>query len=141
MTIQKHFLQSRTYTKHFGEFCRSPNNLLTASQKRKERKRLFWYSTYGWGLPLLMVLFTLLAKEYDFLPLQFRPLLGEFKCLLYSCKYKIWKPQKNLTIQCSSLWKLLQIGLLRGAHNNFKNHGSRTVSEDNTALLENKERD
>lgn len=64
----------------------SPNNLLTVSQRKKERKRFVWYSIYGWGSPAILVLFTFLAKRFAFLPPAFRPLLGEFKCLLYSCK-------------------------------------------------------
>ncbi|KAJ8958954.1 hypothetical protein NQ318_019725 [Aromia moschata] len=51
-------------------------------KRRRDFKRFIWYSTYGWGFPLVLTLIPLIFHYADVLPMPIRVKVAETKCLI-----------------------------------------------------------
>lgn len=51
---------------------------------QQNHRRFIYFSIYGWGMPMIWTVFTLLVTKYDILPAAWTPNVGQTTCFLSS---------------------------------------------------------
>ncbi|KAK9872034.1 hypothetical protein WA026_015283 [Henosepilachna vigintioctopunctata] len=77
----KLFNDTTIYPEEVSMGSESPRSTLGPLQ-RNEMKTLFFYSTYGWGFPLLWVLLILFFNYTELLPRSIHPYVGDYSCYI-----------------------------------------------------------
>lgn len=79
---------SKNYSRHLRSSFAFRHN-------EHNRRKFVYYSAYGWGLPLVWVMFTLYAEQFKPLPLFWNPIVAVNACFLDGKfdKYSIYFPQ------------------------------------------------
>lgn len=54
----------------------------TQVARNSETRKFLYYSVYGWGCPLLILLWTYFADQWEFVSEQFKPMVGVENCFL-----------------------------------------------------------